>query len=604
MMDDYKKYEPIFNSWYIKKSIGKGSFGEVFEIVREEYGTSYKAALKVISVPQDKDEIKGMMAEGTSVESISNYYEDILKEIINENNIMSELKGNSNIVSYEDHAIIKHTDDYGYDVLIRMELLTPLVDYMLENSFDENKVIKLGIDMCKALELCEKKNIIHRDIKPQNIFVSDNGDFKLGDFGIARTMEKTIGEMSKKGTYTYMAPEVYRGYDYGATVDIYSLGIVMYCLLNANRAPFLPTPPQTVTHSQKQDATNRRMRGEALPLPANASIDLGAIVLRACAFDPDKRYQSAREMRRQLENLQHQIETGETVGAMSGGSMSYDNNPPKYYGTASSSSGGVRVNPGSLKEEPASAGTYSGKKSSGKTKTIAIIAASLLFVALAFIGYNLFLSNSVSPDDIEIISKDVNFSQSRNFEADGVDVLFKIKNNSDEAIKGIDFKLTLGDTELENKQNNEKEFDAFGYIEPESIGYMYSHIYVDKNAKKNAKKGDNGTAEITEVKSIEKLENYEMPYGSVTDFDKLTDSYDVVITNPNDESVGCENSIVIAVISYADELEGAWGCGKMDYDLEGNAQEYYSKVIYDPGFKYNYSNYDVFVIDRDYIDEK
>ena len=234
-MEEYRKYEPIFGSWYLNRLIGKGSFGKVFEIIREEYGTTYRSALKIITIPQDDDDVKSRMTEGTDVDTISEYYEGILKEIINENELMAKLKGNSNIVSYEDHQVIPHEDGIGYDILIRMELLTPLIDRMLERKLDEKEVVKLGIDMCKALEVCHGKNIIHRDIKPQNIFISDTGDFKLGDFGVARTMEKTTGGMSRKGTYKYMAPEVFRGDHYDSTADIYSLGLVLYTLLNGNR---------------------------------------------------------------------------------------------------------------------------------------------------------------------------------------------------------------------------------------------------------------------------------------------------------------------------------------------------------------------------------
>lgn len=69
--------------------------------------------------------------------------------------------------------------------------------------------------------LCKKHNIIHRDIKPANIFASGNGDYKLGDFGIAKTIEQTSGG-TKIGTYDYMAPEVYHDQPYGNTADIYS----------------------------------------------------------------------------------------------------------------------------------------------------------------------------------------------------------------------------------------------------------------------------------------------------------------------------------------------------------------------------------------------
>ena len=315
-MDEYRKYEPIFGSWYLSRLLGKGSFGKVFEITREEFGETYKAALKVISVPQDDEDVKARLSGGTDTETISEYYKELLKEIANENRIMTQLKGNSNIVSYEDHQIIPHDDGIGYDILIRMELLTPLVDRMIERNLSKEETIKLGIDICRALELCHRKNIIHRDIKPQNILISDNGDFKLGDFGISRTMEKTTGGMSKKGTYKYMAPEVFRGEDYDSTADIYSLGIVLYMLLNGNRTPFLPQAPERITPNDEEEAKMRRFRGEPLPPPSEADSILSQIILKACMADPKSRYRTATQMRKDLESyLQHYEEkTESTVG--------------------------------------------------------------------------------------------------------------------------------------------------------------------------------------------------------------------------------------------------------------------------------------------------
>ena len=171
-----------------------------------------------------------------------------------------------------------------------MELLTPLLKYTRDHAMKRDDVVRLGIDMCRALELCKRHNIIHRDIKPENIFVSNNGKYKLGDFGIARTVEKTTGGGSKKGMYTYMAPEAYKGLPYGVTVDIYSLGIVLYRYLNNNRAPFLSLPPAQISHTDANMALERRMSGEAIPAPENADEQLAEIVLKACAYDPKARY--------------------------------------------------------------------------------------------------------------------------------------------------------------------------------------------------------------------------------------------------------------------------------------------------------------------------
>ena len=239
----YKKYEPVFGVWRITRLIGEGSFGKVFEMEREDFGVTYKAALKAITVPESPSQVSEALSEGMDEASVRTYFGSFVQDLVKEFALMSKLKGNSHVVSYENHQVVEHTGGIGWDILIQMELLTPLNQYIRDHVVTRQDVIRLGIDLCKALELCQKYNIIHRDVKPENIFISETGDFKLGDFGIARTVEKTTSGLSKKGTYTYMAPEVYKGEAYGTTVDIYSLGIVLYRLLNGNRTPFLPAAP-------------------------------------------------------------------------------------------------------------------------------------------------------------------------------------------------------------------------------------------------------------------------------------------------------------------------------------------------------------------------
>ena len=309
----YKKYEPFFGSWYITRKLGQGNFGKVFQIERQEFDETYKAALKIITVPQSESEIKSVMASGMDQASVAEYFEGMAKEIVSEFKLMSTLKGNSCVVSYEDHQVITHENGLGRDILIRMELLTPLIDYIQTNKMTRRDVIKLGIDMCNALVLCQKRNIIHRDIKLENIFVSEDEHFKLGDFGIARTIEKTSGGLSKKGTYTYMAPEVYKGEEYGSSVDIYSLGIVMYRLLNNNRTPFLPPLPEKIKHSDADKALTLRIGGKIIPKPANADGRLAEIVLKACAYNSKERYSSPMEMRTELEAISYDSVEGEDI---------------------------------------------------------------------------------------------------------------------------------------------------------------------------------------------------------------------------------------------------------------------------------------------------
>lgn len=278
--------------WEIKRIIGRGSFGTVYEIERSVYGATEKAALKVISIPENPSDIDDLRSEGFDEESLTSKYSDYRDTIVKEYLTMSEMKGHPNVVYCDDVKCVRHDDKIGWDIYIKMELLTPIMK--LGSSLEkEEEILKLGLDISNALVACQKNNLIHRDVKPQNIFVSDDGTYKLGDFGIAKSVEKTAGG-TKVGTFKYMAPEVYNNKPYGAKVDQYSLGLVLYWLLNNKRSPFVPQSSKAPTSEQEEEARYRRFKGnELLPDPANGSTYFKRIVLKACAFTPDYRFSDA-----------------------------------------------------------------------------------------------------------------------------------------------------------------------------------------------------------------------------------------------------------------------------------------------------------------------
>ena len=289
--------------WTIVREIGRGGFGTVYEISRrDQFGYEERSALKIISIPYEAGEISQLRMDGYDNAAIAGLYEERLKEVFKEYNLQAQLKGNSNIVSVEERKSVSHPDGLGWDLFIRMELLHPMKEILVPGKqFTEQEIIRLGKDVCQALILCQKKNIIHRDIKPDNISLSDVGNWKLGDFGIARTMENTT-TATTAGSVRYMAPEVYHGEKYGRGVDIYSLGMVLYWLLNNRHLPFLPAdrPP---TLSEYEQAMIKRFQGVPLPPPLDGSEGLKRIVLKACAYNPIYRYSSAEEMLKDLESL-------------------------------------------------------------------------------------------------------------------------------------------------------------------------------------------------------------------------------------------------------------------------------------------------------------
>lgn len=297
-----RNLEEVWPEWKIEKQIGRGSFGVVYKAVRVENELTSSAAIKVISIPQDQSEMDSLRAEGLDLCASRTYLKEIVDDFINEIRLMEPFKGIQNIVSIEDYKVIEKKDEIGWDIFIRMELLTPFNTYISDKRLTEQEVIKLGCDICTALDICAKRNIIHRDIKPENIFVNSFGDFKLGDFGTARKMENLFCGMSQKGTYNYMAPEAISGTEYDGRVDIYSLGLVLYRLMNENRLPFV-SERQLLSPAERQGAFERRIRGEALPAPCNASKSMADVILKACAFQPEERYANAFEMKNALQQI-------------------------------------------------------------------------------------------------------------------------------------------------------------------------------------------------------------------------------------------------------------------------------------------------------------
>lgn len=249
-MEEYEKIQLPWSDWKIIKYLGGSADTKVYEIERNVSEKLEKGALKIIS------------GSASEVESYVQQFR-----------VMEEMQGQSNIVTYDELTVVPHEDGVGGDVFIRMELLISLPQRLKKDYFDEN-VIKLGVDISNALILCEKEHIIHGNIKPNNILVSKDEEYKLSDFSILKNADITASEKQKTGM-EYQAPEVLRGEPYGHTVDIYSLGMVMYWLLNNQTLP---------------------CKDEKLQPPAIGSEKLKEIVMKACESCPEDRYASAQEL--------------------------------------------------------------------------------------------------------------------------------------------------------------------------------------------------------------------------------------------------------------------------------------------------------------------
>ena len=181
------------------------------------------------------------------------------------------------MVSVEDYKVVEYLDDIGWDIYIRMEYLTSFMEYCAGRALSEDDVIRLGIDLCKALEYCQCQNIIHRDIKPENVMVMKGKKVKIIDFDAAK-IYKMYSEKDTRtvGTIGYAAPEQYGEAQSDERTDIYGLGIMMNVML-------------TGKHPVNEMATGK----------------IGNIIEKCIMVNPSKRYRDVMEVKEKLNKLRY-----------------------------------------------------------------------------------------------------------------------------------------------------------------------------------------------------------------------------------------------------------------------------------------------------------
>ena len=297
----------------VDEKIGSGSFGTVYKVSKSNISGTYTRALKHITIPTKKQYIDVLNSMGGDHSKADNYFAEVLKRVTGEIQIISQLSetGCKNIVRYYENDIVETPPPKTYDIYILMEYLTPFDDFVFNNELKVSDVIKLGKDILAALVSCHSQNIIHRDIKDDNIFIGTDNTYKLGDFGVSKLLNDRSRAESMKGTPNYIAPEVYLGKEkYDNTVDLYSLGIVLYRLLNKLRFPFLPDYPNSYDSNDEEQAFEKRIKGETPNLPINAKNELGQVILKSISNRKD-RFNSADEFLKALEEAEHKLSENE-----------------------------------------------------------------------------------------------------------------------------------------------------------------------------------------------------------------------------------------------------------------------------------------------------
>ena len=304
--------------WQLMEPLSSGSSGIVYRACQKRF-PDVQSAIKVIGIPPDPEQTEELRKSGLSDEQIRSMYQRKTEQIIGGIRQMERFKGMTHLVSVEDFRVETEEEERGPGcrVWIRMELLKPLKAYLADKTMSEAETLRMGIDLCSALEILHSCGVIHQDIKPDNIFVNDRlptgAIFKLGDLDSLQVLSEEAPEAAIRGTPSWLAPEIPAGKAADERTDLYALGLTLYQMVNEGRLPFLPER-QFSSHHDLEIAAQTRLTGMELPAPAGASGTFLEILRKACAFRPEDRYASAAEMRTAMEELLESYRGPEFVG--------------------------------------------------------------------------------------------------------------------------------------------------------------------------------------------------------------------------------------------------------------------------------------------------
>jgi tetratricopeptide (TPR) repeat protein/predicted Ser/Thr protein kinase len=271
--------------WQVQRLIGRGGSGEVYLAARADGAFQQKVAVKLLQ--------QGAVAESSRFQS--------------EREILARLE-HPGIARLLDGGV--HRDGRPYMVMEYVEG-TSLTEFCEASKLDLTGRLRLFIEVCEVVSSAHRRLVVHRDLKPRNILVTQDGRVKLLDFGVAKLLDAVAGPFANEKTSApltpdYAAPEQLTGQAITTATDVYALGVVLFELLSA-RKPFRNTdvPVAQAVRAVLQDAApvpSRAARANtARAVPSRLlEGDLDAIVAKCLRKEPEHRYESVEALERDI----------------------------------------------------------------------------------------------------------------------------------------------------------------------------------------------------------------------------------------------------------------------------------------------------------------
>ena len=249
--------------------------------------TSQKYIVKIVSIPASQTKLDALLLAGafSSASDALEYFKELAKGVVEEASLLQRLSRQEGFLSYESWQVVPMEDGTGFQVYLLAPYRATLDRMLRKNATTHLEAVNLGLDLCAALAACRRSGFLYTDLRPTNVYITDDREYRIGDLGFVSLSSLDFASLPDKYRSEYTAPEIADAFSsLNQTMDIYALGMILYQVYNGGLLPDYVAP------------------GELLNAPMYADGQMAQIILKACAPNASDRWQDPAQMGQALVN--------------------------------------------------------------------------------------------------------------------------------------------------------------------------------------------------------------------------------------------------------------------------------------------------------------
>lgn len=280
-MSEPKLISPMLDNYIMGGSISDHHGIRCYPAMEKETDDRY--IVKVISVPASTSQLDALLLTGAFADKDSalDYFKTIADGVVDEVDILEKLAELEGFIPYTSCQVEPMESGDGHDIYLLSSYKRTLQKHFKRHSFTHLDALNLGLDLCAALSVCRRNGYLYVDLKPNNVFVSDQRLFRIGDLGFIPMDSLKYASVPEKYISAYTPPEIRDAFSaLNTTMDTYAAGLILYQTYNNGELPF----------------NSEISPGDTLPAPLYADYEMSEIILKACAPNPDDRWQDPMQM--------------------------------------------------------------------------------------------------------------------------------------------------------------------------------------------------------------------------------------------------------------------------------------------------------------------